>query len=363
MRSIADLDKNFTVNTDLGKDDIEWYDVTAEPFELYGTEKKADKPFSRLPKDVARAASKSVGILSERHAGVRARFSTDSPYIAIKAVMSEVYPMGHMAFSGNAGFDLYVDDGDRSEYARTFIPPSDMTDGYEALWDMNPATRRPMGNVECYTLYFPLYNPVSRVYIGIKRGSKLGRGGQYRDIPPVLYYGSSITQGACATRPGNAYPSMITRDHNVDHRNFGFSGNCKGELVLAQYFSSIEASVFVCDYDHNTPDAEHLEATYYPFYKEYRKNNPTTPYIMVTRTDCLWNSEKMINDCKAIIHNAYLKAKSEGDENVYFIDGSKIFEGYQRGSCLADGGHPTDIGFLRMAEVIGGLVGKLINRE
>lgn len=360
---IAELDKNFTVSVDLGKDDIEWYDVEREPFELYGASKEAELPFSRLPKRIGEMASENVGTLAERHAGVRVRFSTDSPYIAIKAVMPAVYPMGHMALAGNAGFDIYIDDEKGSEYAATFVPPSEMTDGYEALKEMYPATRRPLGKTECYTVNFPLYNPVGKVYIGIKRGSALGGGAKYRDIPPVVYYGSSITQGACATRPGNAYPAMISREYNVDHINFGFSGNCKGELVLAKYFSELPTSVFVCDYDHNAGSAEYLADTYYPFYREYRKKQPKTPYIMVTRVDCLWHDVEMIDACRSVIYDAYLKAKAEGDENVYFIDGSKIFDGYQRGCCLADGGHPTDIGFVRMAEVIGGKVGELLKNK
>ena len=358
--NIANLDKNFTVESDLGKHDIVWYDVQSEPFEIYGLVADAEKPFSRMPRSVASLASENVGILCERPAGGRIRFSTDSPYIAIKAVMPYVEPMAHMTLTGSAGFDLYVDENGKSEYACTFVPPANMKDGYECVRDMYPATRRELGDSICYTINMPLYNEVSKVYIGIKQGSKLGGGAKYRKVAPVVYYGSSITQGACATRPGNAYQAMISRKYNVDFRNFGFSGNCKGEAVLATYFSGLDTSVFVCDYDHNTPNAEHLENTYFPFYEEYRKKQPNTPYIMVTRVDCLWNSVGMINACREVIHNAYLKAKAQGDENVYFIDGSEIFKGAQRGSCLADGGHPTDIGFLRMSESIGSLVGKLI---
>ena len=360
---IANLDKNFTVESDLGKDDIAWYNVKSEPFEIYGLANDAEKPFSRMPRSIASLASENVGILCERPSGGRIRFSTDSPYIAIKAVMPYVEYMGHMALAGAAGFDLYVDENGDSEYACTFVPPANMTNGYECLREMWPATRRDVGENVCYTVNMPLYNEVSEIYIGIKQGSKLGCGAKYREVAPVVYYGSSITQGACATRPGNSYQAMISREYNVDFRNFGFSGNCKGETVLATYFSGLETSVFVCDYDHNTPNVEHLENTYFAFYEEYRKKQPNTPYIMVTRVDCLWNSERHIDACRNVIHNAYLKARSLGDENVYFIDGGKIFEGAQRGSCLADGGHPTDIGFLRMADVIGSAVGKILNEK
>ncbi len=360
---IAELDKNLKVKSSLGLDDIVWYDVEKAPFVLYGNCKNAEKPFSRMPRKIADKVSEGVGVLCERPAGVRARFSTNSPYIAVKVEVPYFEPMGHMAISGSVGFDLYVDDGESSEYALTFVPPAHIENGYEVMREVWPATRRDKDENLCYTLNFPLYNEVSKVYVGIKAGSKIGRGAKYRDIPPVIYYGSSITQGACATRPGNAYNSMIARELNVDFRNFGFSGNCKGEKAMAEYLSTLDASVFVCDYDHNTPDPEHLEETYYPFYEEYRKNRPETPYVMVSRVDCLWNSRGMIDRCKDIIYRAYLKARENGDDNVYFVDGSRIFEGAQRGSCLADGGHPTDIGFLRMADVIGKKVSFIIERK
>ena len=359
---ISSLDKNFVVSTDLGKDDIEWYDVENAPFELYGLASDAEAPFFRLPRAIASQASAGVGSLCMHTAGGRVRFSTDSPYIAIKAVYRGTGVMAHMAYTGTAGFDLYVDENGESEYACTFVPPAHMTDGYECLREMWPATRHKDEDL-CYTLNMPLYNDVKKLYVGIKKGSKLGGGAKYRDIAPVAFYGSSITQGGCASRPGNSYEAMISRKYNVDHRNFGFSGNCKGETVLARYFSELDISIFVCDYDHNTPNAEHLEATYFPFYEEFRKKQPNIPYIMVTRTDCLWNSPAYVERCRDIIHNAYLKAKEQGDENVYFIDGGTIFAGEQRGSCVVDGGHPTDIGFLRMSEVIGALVGKLLENK
>lgn len=360
---IAELDKNLKIETDLAQSDIVWFDVRKAPFELYGNCKNAEKPFSRMPRSIASQASENVGILCERPAGVRARFSTNSPYIAIKAVLPYFEPMGHMAFVGSVGFDLYCDDDGKSEYVSAFVPPTDINGGYEVLREIVVASRKPEGTMLSYTLNFPLYNEVSELYIGIKEGSMISGGAKYRDIPPVLYYGSSITQGACATRPGNSYEAMISRDCNIDFFNFGFSGNCKGEKILATYFSNIDASVFVCDYDHNTPSPEHLEKTYYSFYEEYRKKQPYTPYIMVTRVDCLWNSVGFLEKCRNIIHDAYLKAKTSGDENVYYIDGSRIFDGEQRGSCLCDGGHPTDLGFFRMYSVIGGEVKKILKEK
>ena len=356
---ISKIDKNFKVDADLGETDIVWYDVEEAPFEIYGVT-KGEKSFVRMPPEIAAEASENVKNLSYHCSGGRIRFSTNSPYIAVKIVMPYVTHFAHMTMLAASGSDLYLDEDGKSEYVCSMVPPANMTAGYEFLRKMWPAIRREVGEDLCYTLNMPIYNEVTKFYVGIKEGSTLGPGAKYRDLPPVLFYGSSITQGACAARPGNTYESMISRALNVDYINFGFSGSCKGEKPLATYFSGLDASVFVCDYDHNTPSGEHLENTYFAFYEEYRKKQPTTPYIMVSRVDCLWNSQKHIDDARNIIYRAYLKARELGDENVYFIDGGKIFEGSHRGECLSDGGHPTDIGFMRMSNVIGGLVGEIL---
>ena len=352
MLDITKIDKNFAVDKNVAREGMVFYNPLEAPFSLHGII-RGENCFYRMPPDIAKTVSPSVDWLNYNTAGGRIRFATSSPYVAIFVKYKSVSKMPHFAFCGSIGFDLYAD----NLYIGTFQPRVDTTDTLESIVNI------PGEGMRDITLNFPLYSSVSEIYLGLDKDATVGAAKPYSNEKPIVYYGSSITQGGCASRPGNSYEAMISRKYNVDHRNFGFSGNCKGEAVLARYFSELDISVFVCDYDHNTPNAEHLEATYFPFYEEFRKKQPNTPYIMVTRTDCLWNAPAYVERCRDIIHNAYLKAKEQGDENVYFIDGGNIFAGEQRGSCVVDGGHPTDIGFLRMSEVIGALVGKLLENK
>ena len=219
------------------------------------------------------------------------------------------------------------------------------------------------GEMGFYTVNFPHFAEVKKMYIGLKKGYKLGKGKKYRNEKPVIFYGSSITHGAAAGRPGNTYENFISQKYNLDYINLGFAGHAKGEQVFAEYIACLPMSVFVCDYDHNAPNLEHLENTHYPFYETIRKKYPDIPYIMISRPDANINSitRDKPDERRDIIRRSYEKARSMGDHNVYFIDGHTLFEGEFYESCTSDGCHPNDIGFMRMADKIGAVIAKAMN--
>ena len=154
---------------------------------------------------------------------------------------------------------------------------------------------------------------------------------------------------------------MISRALDCDHINLGFSGNAKGEKAMAEYLAGLDMSVFVCDYDHNATNAAYLAATYEPLYDTFRASHPDTPYIMVSLPDV--DRKELLPAVgtiapeaglrRQIIYAAYNRAVKLGDKHVSFIDGRTLFAGLQRGDCTVDGTHPNDLGFFRMAQVIG----------
>ena len=177
---------------------------------------------------------------------------------------------------------------------------------------------------------------------------------QYALEKPVLYYGSSITQGGCASRPGNAYQAMISRRLDADFINLGFSGNAKAETVMCEYLASLDASVFVCEYDHNAPNADHLAKTHRPLYETYRAAHPDVPIVFVTKPDFHPGTEDERR--RRIVIDTYEYALSVGDRKVSFVDGAHLFDGPFADSCTVDGCHPNDLGFFRMAQKIGDAV-------
>ena len=350
---IENIDKNLAVSPTIDAPDLRLYDVRKPPFRVYGLYNPTTEPeFKRLPDDVAAATSPGVQNLARNTAGGRVRFATDSPYIAIKAVMPKVTHFPHMPLTGTSGFDLYIDspDGRDSLFFGSFVPPYAMTDGYESKLVF------PTDGLHYVTINFPLYNAVTDLYVGIADGSALLEGAPYRDIAPIVYYGSSITQGGCASRPGNAYQAMISRALNIDHVNLGFSGAGKGEVPIVSHMADMEMSVFVSDYDHNSP-TDRLKETHMALYEAVRRKHPDIPYIMISRPDIFrlipgWGGVDQVVERRQMILDNYHEGRANGDKNLYFIDGASFFRGYFEDSCTVDGSHPNDLGFARMAETL-----------
>lgn len=343
---IEDIDKNLVVETTITEPDLVWFDAKDAPFALYGVfyDEKEGR-YRRVPSEVAEATSTGVVGLSRQTAGGRVRFRTDSPYIAIRAVMDNTSIMSHITLAGQSGFDIYrvLDDG-VDTYYRTFIPPRGVSEGYSSGHFTDGVYRD-------YTINFPLYDRVKELYIALKRTAHVSAPTPYAHEKPVLYYGSSITQGGCASRPGNAYQAIISRHLSVDHINLGFSGSAKGETAMAEYIASLPMSVFVMDYDHNAPTLEHLDNTFYPFYRIVREKNPTLPIVFVSAPDILRDDTGCgrYTRSRDLIRSYFERARGEGDANVYFIDGAELFEGEEWDACTVDGTHPNDLGFYRMA--------------
>lgn len=343
------IDSNFRVETHLKEKDIRFYDVKKPPFVIYGVFRESGK-YRRLPKNVAKSVNDGVYSLHTHTAGGRLRFKTDSPYIAIHAVMSGIGKMPHLALTGSAGFDVYVRE-EVEKYSGTLIPPFDISDGYESVIRFASSEMREI------TVNFPLYSEVCELYIGVSDKASVCEPEPYRVEKPVVYYGSSITQGGCASRPGASYESIISRRLNADYINLGFSGSAKAENEIAEYISKLEMSVFVYDYDHNAPTAEHLKNTHEKMFKLIRRFNPDLPVIMLSRPKFYLTKEEELR--LEIIKNTYNNAVANGDKNVYIIDGRALMN-LAGDEGTVDGCHPNDLGFMSMADALGDVLEKIL---
>ncbi len=347
MVSIEQLDPNFNVPSEITEENLIWLDAKNAPFALYGVFYDDQSGcYLRMPEEVAKTVSAGVESLNRCTAGGRIRFVTDSDFIGIKVVQKNRACMRHMPRTGQSGFDLYrKQEGDlRPTYYHTYRPQVTCQEGFSEPFATDGALAE-------YTLNFPLYDEVSEVYIALRKGSFVESPAPYKHPKPVLYYGSSITQGGCASRPGNSYQGMLSVLLDTDHINLGFSGNAKGEQTMAEYIAKQEMSVFVCDYDHNTPNLAHLQATHYPFYKTVREAQPDLPILLISSP--AMGKEAQFAPRRAVIRKTYERAMAEGDRNVYFIDGSTFFKSIDLWDCATvDGTHPTDLGFYLMAKKI-----------
>lgn len=338
VKDITKIDKNFAVAATVDKEDIVFHSAESAPFRVYGVSYDGEC-YRRLPADIAKTVSDRVHTLSAHTAGGRLRFATDSPYVAIRAVMPIIGRMGHFALSGSAGFDLYVD----GKFKKTFIPSVKMEGGYESVIDLGQPQMRQI------SINFPLYSAVSSLEIGLQENTAVKAPGPYRYEKPVVFYGSSITQGGCASRPGNCYTAILSRRLDVDHINLGFSGSGRGEQAIADYIAGLPMSVFVYDYDHNAPDVAHLEATHERMFKTIREKQPELPVVFLSRPK--YELTPVEKERLAVIKATYTNAKEAGDKNVYFIEGPALMA-LAQGEGTVDGTHPNDLGFASMAKAL-----------
>lgn len=341
---------------DIKEEDTKFYNIRTAPFKIYGLVDPMNT-YNRIPKDIAAKISGGVASKAPASAGARVRFATDSMYVGIKVEFKRhVLSSPHVTSLNETGFDIYVDEGTGQTYASSFIPAMDGFEGYQGITKFADKKMRQI------TIYFPSSNEIFDVEVALQNDAKLCEAAPYKYEKPVVFYGSSITHGFAASRPGMTYVNQIGRMLDTNIMNFGFSGNAKGEPGLAEYLAKLDMSVFVMDYDHNAPSDEHLKNTHYDFYKIIRENNPDLPIIIVTKPDARKYTDEWTLSRKDIILNTYLTARSQGDKNVYFVDGNSFFIGSDRLDFTVDGCHPTDRGFARMAEIIGGVVRELLEK-
>lgn len=344
---IAKTDKNFLIGSSLQLPDYTVFDAAEAPIEICGLIKPNDTApyYHRLPVETAERISEGVKQLNLHTAGGRARFITDSRFVAISVKLNSISKMPHMTMTCSAGFDLYKKDSANEIYAGSFIPPFVVDDsGYESVIRFDDSDEKQL------TIDFPLYSGVDKLNIILEKGSSLKAPLPYKTKRPILFYGSSITQGGCASRPGNSYQAMVSCALDRDYVNLGFSGNAKAEDTMSEYISSIETDLFVYDYDHNAPDCEHLSKTHEKLFLKFRESHPFTPVILMNRpAPHLNDEEKKRLD---IIRRTYDNAIKRNDKNVYLIDMSLRFESGYSEHVTVDGCHPNDLGFYYMAKAL-----------
>ena len=346
---LSEIDKNFAVSQ-VGSTEFVFRNCLEAPFRVYGLRvpNAEDPHFMRLPQRLADQVNENVKLLASCTSGGRVRFRTDSALVAIRAKMHNITKAPHFPMTGTAGFDIYAD----GTYRGTFVPPYEIADGFEAKVDLRGKKMRDI------IIHMPLYAGVISLEIGVEPGSELLPGDGYTYTTPVLYYGSSITQGGCASRPGNSYQNIISRKLDCDYVNLGFSSGALAEECMIDYMAGLPMSVFVMDYDHNAPTPEYLEATHEKMYRRFRKACPDTPIVMITMPK-VTATENSIRR-RATILSTYEKAKAEGDSKVYFIDGHEMMAALGDDGGLVDDCHPNDLGFLCMARTIGAVVKEIL---
>jgi len=353
---ISDIDPNFRLSSGVPAD-MQFHSVWEPTFQIYGIAENEKGDFCRLPRDLLPRCSEGVRGLADNLAGACVRFSTDADSAAVLWELTTGENMAHFAPSGKSGMELFEENEQGTQHVATLIPV--LEDGGLCRTKQSRFVKLP-GGMRSYVLYLPLYNGLKTLVMGLPPEAQLLEGRTPRVERPIVFYGSSVTQGACASKAGSCYTTLLARRLDAAQINLGFSGSARGEVEMAHYIASLNMSLFVYDYDHNAPTVEHLRATHEPFFRIIREAQPDLPVVMLSRSGGQPGAEKDAR--RAIIRSTYLNAVHAGDRHVWFVDGQLLFGEKDRDLCTVDVVHPTDIGFLRMADGLEPLLREILMR-
>ena len=308
--------------------------------------------YCRLPKKAKEFVRKEVWNLSQNSAGLCIRFRTNSPRVIVRYTVSGGLSMPHMPATGDSGVDLYAKD---SNGAWSWCGAK-YSFGDPIKYDyLNLKEVQYHKNGREYRLYLPLYNTVENLEIGIPEEKSLEII-PLRQEKPIVVYGTSITQGACASRPGMAWTSILGRAMDRPLINLGFSGNGRFEKPLIDLMTEIEAKMYILDCLPNmTPGSGFTpEDTYSRIIasvKQLRLKRPNTPILLVEHSGY---SDGELNKERFAIYSELNKAMKRAFEDLLSANVTDLFLLTKKEINLdlnsyVDGTHPSDLGMMRYA--------------
>lgn len=338
---------------------LSYYD--ASKFQIIGRpDVVSAKAYVRLPDALKGQVRDELWNLGQNTAGIAIRFRSNATEIGAKWRNTSVFNMNHMTPTGIRGLDLYClqDDG-TWRFVNSARPAEKISNKYSIMKNMVCKDRE-------YMLYLPLYNGIDSLEIGVNESAyiTMPKANTPRVEKPIVWYGTSITQGGCATRPGMAGTNILERILDRVVINMGFSGNGKLDPEVAEVMAEIDASIYLLDMLPNVTTPM-LKDNIEKFYQILRKAHPTTPILLCENPEFPNMHFNVDVDTTITIKNKVLKDYAEkfrkaGDKNVYFIP-SKGQIGNDAESTV-DCYHLTDLGFLRSAEYFAPIIRKYIKK-
>lgn len=305
-----------------------------------------ESPYDRLPISYKERVRKPIWDLSKSSSGLSIRFVTNTSMLKVKWHILNNFEMNHMPDTGIKGIDLYYKQDEKWQYINTGRPQG-LKNEYTLVENMKPELRE-------FKIFLPLYDGIRSIELGIDSSSFIKKPEQ-NIKKPIIFYGTSITQGGCASRPGMVHTNIIARKLDLDVVNFGFSGNGRMEKPIAELISTVEPKFYVIECMPNMVSPENVSKRTMPLVDTIRKRNPNTPIIFID----LFKSSISILDQKRKTENKALddalkiqfdKMSALGYKNIHYIETPKTIDSDKEGTV--DGIHFTDLGFQRYADFL-----------
>jgi GDSL-like lipase/acylhydrolase family protein/SGNH-like hydrolase/esterase family protein len=345
---IAKLDKNMAIKDP--EKDLFWYDAKELTIEGKGWH-DTEEFFDRLPAKAKGTVRDAIWELSKSSAGISIHFTSNTSSLAVQ--WDGFLAMDHMPATGVSGVDLYVKHEGKWKWLAIGRPSKDMNE--TQLFADIPVEERE------YILYLPLYNPVHTVKLGLPGDFEIKETLQ-RNNKPIVFYGTSITQGGCASRPGMCYTAILGRWLDHPTINLGFSGNGIMEPEVIDLLCELDPAVYVLD---NLPNMqkERINEFEEDAIRKLRKAHPATPIVIVD--NILYCNAFMLKDrmdryseSNKAQYVIYEKLIAEGMTGLHYIKDNDLIGA--DGEATVDGCHFTDLGYLRFSEALIPVLKKLV---
>ena len=344
LNEIGSLDPEMRSNK-VADDGLAWHDVTSWGVEgRILPEQSRARWFDRLPESAKATVTPAVWNLSRHSAGMMVRFQTDATEIHVDyELLSDKLSMSHMPATGVSGVDLYARDPNGDWRWVQVARPETRKVKSQLISGMAPGTRE-------FALYLPLYNGIESLSVGVPPDS------HFESRPPrakpIVFYGTSITHGACASRPGMVHTAILGRRFDRPVVNLGFSGNGKMDAAVGDYLTQIDAAVYVIDCLPNM-NADTVRKKCVPLVRQIRKAKPDTPIVLVedrrnTNSWILPSRDQHHTENHAALKEAFDQLKSESMLRLHYIGGDDLYG--SDGEGATDGSHANDLGFMRQAD-------------
>ncbi len=354
---VSKLDPAMAASKAAVAESVDWHDVSkwgVEGREWPSAERL--RYFDRLPAEAEKTVTQAVWNLSRDSAGMMVRFKTDAGALHVHyKVAKAVLGMPHMPATGVSGVDLYArDEAGKWRWVQVTRPAAQEIKT-ELIKGLAPGMRE-------YAAYLPLYNGVEFLEIGVPKGAHFE--GLAPRTKPVVFYGTSITHGACASRPGMVHTAILGRRLDLPVANLGFSGNGRMDAAVGAFLAQVDAAAYVIDCLPNMgPDAVALKCV--PLVLQLRAAKPGTPILLVEdrrfTNDWITPAKaKFHDDNHAALRNAFETLQKQGVSNLYYIPGDALYGTDSEGAT--DASHASDLGFMRQADVFEPFLRKALGR-
>lgn len=321
----------------------EWWGVEGRGWE----DQPRQRYYDRFPAKAEGVVRDEVWNLSRHSAGMMVRFETDASEIHVRyRLLNERVAMSHMPATGVSGVDLYGKDASGTWRWIAVSRPEGQIVEAKLIGGVEGKPRE-------YTLYLPLYNGIDSLSIGVNVGASFS-GLPPRSEKPIVFYGTSITHGACASRPGMPHPAILQRWLGRPVMNLGFSGNGRMESEVGALLVELDPAVYVIDCLPNMSPEQVAERAA-PLVRQIRAVREETPIILVedrtfTNAWILTERQEQHARRRAELRKAYETLRAEGIGGLYYVEGEPLLGDDSEGAT--DGSHPSDLGFMRQAQVL-----------